>query len=111
MYLTPTQTIITIIAIALGAMLTRFLPFLLFPEGKEIPKIIIYLGKALPPAMMGLLVVYCLKGVNPTSFPFGIPEAIAILAVIALHKWKGNVVLSIGVSTLVYMVLVQSVFI
>ncbi|MFB0920331.1 MAG: branched-chain amino acid transporter permease [Oscillospiraceae bacterium] len=110
MLLTPTQTLIMILAVALGAMTTRFTPFILFPEHKEPPKIITYLGRVLPPAMMGLLVIYCLKSVSIKSSPHGIPELIAILAIVALHKWKSNVLISIGGGTLVYMILVQAVF-
>ena len=110
MLLTPTQTLIMILAVALGMMTTRFTPFLLFPEHKEPPKIITYLGRVLPPAMMGLLVVYCLKGVSIKTAPHGIPELAAILVVIALHKWKNNALISIGGGTAVYMVLVQAVF-
>ncbi len=111
MQLTASQTIIMILAIALGTMITRFTPFLLFPEKKEPPKIILYLGKVLPPAMMGLLVVYCLKSISITSAPHGLPELIAIAVIVLLHKWKNNVLLSIGGGTLVYMVLVQAVFV
>jgi len=110
MQLTAAQTMITILAVALGAMATRFTPFLLFPEKKEPPKFVAYLGKALPPAMMGLLVVYCLKGVSVINKPHGIPELIAIAVIVALHIWKKNVLLSIGVGTVLYMVLVQAVF-
>ena len=111
MQLTASQTIIMILAIALGTLITRFTPFLLFPEKKEPPKIILYLGKVLPPAMMGLLVVYCLKSVSITATPHGLPEIIAIAVIVLLHKWKNNVLLSIGGGTLVYMVLVQAVFV
>lgn len=110
MYLTPVQTIIMILAIAAGTMITRFLPFVLFPENKEIPAFITYLGKALPSAMMGLLVVYCLKGVSVVNVPFGIPELLSIIVIIILHKWKNNVLLSIGSGTIAYMILVQRVF-
>jgi len=110
MLLTPTQTLIMIVAVALGAMVTRFTPFLLFPETKEPPKVIVYLGQVLPPTMMGLLVVYCLKNVSIQYSPHGIPELIAILVIVILHKWKNNVLISIGGGTIVYMVLVQTVF-
>lgn len=110
MQLTPMQTFLTILAITLGTMLTRFVPFLLFPETKEPPKVITYLGQALPPAMMGLLVIYCLKNVSLTSSPHGIPELLSILVVIILHKWRHNVLLSIGCGTALYMALVQLVF-
>jgi len=110
MYLTPLQTIIMILAIAAGTMITRFLPFILFPDKKEMPKYIEYLGKVLPPAMMGLLVVYCLKDAAFFKMPFGVPEIIAALVIIGLHRWKNNVLLSIGGGTVVYMILVQGVF-
>jgi len=110
MLLTPAQTIIMILAIALGTMTTRFTPFFLFPEHKEPPIIITYLGRVLPPAMMGLLVIYCLKGISIETAPHGIPELIAILIILGLHKWKDNVLISIGGGTAVYMVLVQTVF-
>jgi Predicted branched-chain amino acid permeases (azaleucine resistance) len=99
-----------IFAVAFGAMFTRFLPFLLFPEKKEAPKVVAYLSKVLPPAMMGLLMVYCLKGVSVTRAPYAIPELVAIAAIVILHKWKNNVLLSIGGGTVVYMLLVQIVF-
>ena len=110
MFLTKIQTIIMILAIALGTMITRFLPFLLFPENKKTPEIIVYLGKVLPPAMMGLLVVYCLKGISITSSPYGIPEILAIVLIIILHKWKRNSLLSIGGGTMLYMFLIQNIF-
>ena len=93
----------------LGTMVTRFLPFLIFPEGKEPPAVITYLGTVLPYAVIGLLVVYCLKDV-PGSGHYGIPELIAILFIVALHKWKKSTLLSIGGGTVLYMVLVQTIF-
>lgn len=111
MFLTPIQTILMIFGVALGTMVTRFLPFLLFPEKKKQPKIINELSNLLPPAMMGLLVVYCLKGVSIRSYPYGVPELISILLIVVLHKWKHNVLLSIGAGTALYMILVQVVFI
>ena len=105
-----TQQILTVAVVALGTMLTRFLPFLIFPAGKPTPKFIQYLGKFLPPAVFGLLVVYCLKGVRLLTSPFGIPEAIAIAAVVALHLWKRQLLLSIAGGTICYMLLVQLVF-
>lgn len=110
MFLTPIQTVGIILAVAVGVQLTRWLPFVLFPENKKPPKTILYLGKVLPPAMMGLLVAYCLKDVSVTAAPYGIPEAIAIAVVAGLHIWKRNVLLSIAVGTVLYMVLVQCVF-
>lgn len=110
MALTSGQTVLMILAIAAGTALTRFLPFLLFPEHKTPPPVISYLGRVLPPAMMGLLVVYCLKSVSICNAPHGIPELIAILCIVGLHRWKRNVLLSIGGGTAVYMVLVQTIF-
>lgn len=93
----------------LGTMVTRFLPFLIFPEGKEPPEFIQYLGKALPYAVIGLLVIYCLKDV-PGSGTYGIPEFLAIVFIVLLHRWKKNILLSIGGGTVFYMLLVQFVF-
>ena len=93
----------------LGTMVTRFLPFLIFPEGKEPPKFIQYLGKVLPYAVIGLLVIYCLKDV-PGSGTYGIPEFLAIVFIVLLHRWKKNILLSIGGGTVFYMLLVQFVF-
>ena len=105
------QGIATVAAVVLGTLATRFLPFLLFPAGKPTPKFLQYLGRVLPFAVIGLLVIYCLKGVSVTDFTFGLPELIALAVVTGLHLWKGNVLLSIGAGTAVYMVLVQAVFV
>mgnify|MGYP002964650782 CR=1 FL=1 len=110
MYLTPLQTMGIILAVAAGTQLTRWLPFWLFPESREPPAVITDLGKLLPAAMMGLLVVYCLKGVSWLSAPHGAPELIAIAVVAVLHRWRDNVLLSIAGGTAVYMLLVQVVF-
>lgn len=110
MYLTPLQTFITIVALGMGTIITRFLPFILFPENKKTPKFVKYLGNVLPPAMIGLLVVYCFKGISVVSAPYGLPELLATVCVIGLHLWKRNVLISISVGTVLYMVLVQLVF-
>ena len=110
MYLTPVQAFLIILAISVGTQITRWLPFWLFPEKKKPPAVVVYLGRVLPAAMMGLLVVYCLKGVQWTAAPHGIPELAAIAAVAVLHKWRGNVLLSIAGGTALYMLLVQTVF-
>ena len=104
------EQIITIAVVALGTMLTRFLPFLLFPAGKPTPRYVQYLGKALPGAVFGLLVVYCLKNVGLLSGSHGMPELIAILVVAGLHLWKRQMLLSIAGGTIAYMLLVQLVF-
>ena len=104
------RSVIIIVLIALTTLATRAIPFILFPEGKKIPKAVEYLGKVIPPAVIGMLVVYCFKSVSFISSPFGLPELIAGLAVVLLHIWKRNNLLSIGVGTVLYMVLVQTVF-
>ncbi len=108
--MTLTQQLLTVAVVALGTMLTRFLPFLLFPADKPTPKYIQYLGKFLPGAVFGLLVVYCLKNVSFLTGSHGIPEVIAVAVVVALHLWKRNILLSIAVGTISYMALVQLVF-
>ena len=104
------QQIAIIGIVVFGTMLTRFLPFLIFGRKKEAPKYIQYLGKVLPAAVFGLLVVYCLKDVNLFSGSHGIPEAIAILVVVLLHRWKRQMLLSIAGGTVCYMVLLQVFF-
>ena len=108
--MTTAQQLITILMISLGTMSMRFLPFLIFLAGKPTPKYIRYLGKVLPGAVFGMLVVYCLKNVSVTSFPFGIPELIGIAVTAVLHLWKKQMILSMGAGTIVYMILVQFVF-
>ena len=105
--MTLTQQIITIAAVVFGTMLTRFLPFLLFPAGRPTPKYIQYLGKVLPSAVFGMLVIYCLKDVSLISGSHGIPELLAVLAVTVLHLWKRQMLLSIAGGTIFYMVLLQ----
>jgi len=109
--LTPVQTIVIILMVSLGTVITRFLPFIVFKNPKFKNSYITYLGKVLPYAAIGLLVVYCLKGVNFTGYPYGIPEAIAIISIVILHYWKNNTLLSIGAGTVIYMILVQAVFV
>lgn len=99
-----------IAVIALVTAVLRFLPFLIFGENRKTPPLITYLGQVLPYAIMGMLVVYCLKGISLISAPFGIPEAIGCTVVAALHVWKRNTLLSIGAGTVCYMLLVQFVF-
>ena len=84
MIMTTWQGVVTVLMAVLGTVVTRFLPFLLFPESKQPPRVIEYLGKVLPYAMTGLLVVYSLKGVQPLSGSHGIPEAIAIIVIVVL---------------------------
>lgn len=108
--MTLTQQILTIFIIVLATMLTRFLPFLVFPADKPTPKYIQYLGKVLPSAVFGLLIIYCLKNVSIFSGSRGIPELISIALVIILHLWKRQMLLSIAGGTICYMLLVQLVF-
>lgn len=91
-------------------MLTRFLPFLIFSSKKPTPKYIQYLGKALPAAIFGMLVVYCLKNVNVLAGSHGLPELISIAVVVALHLWKRQMLISVAGGTVCYMLLVQFVF-
>lgn len=105
------QSLIIIAVIALGTLITRALPFILFPDTKETPRYILYLGKVLPFAAIGLLIVYCLKNVSPLAAPYGIPEAIAISAIVLLHLKLNNTLLSIGGGTVLYMILVQFAFV
>lgn len=107
--MTTAQSVITIAIVVLGTMITRFLPFIIFPEGKKPPKIIGYLGEALPYAVVGLLVVYCLKDAVFAKY-HALPELLAIVAVIIIHKWRKNTLLSIGVGTVLYMILIQKIF-
>jgi branched-subunit amino acid transport protein AzlD len=102
--------IILIAVMTLVTMATRFLPFLIFGENQKTPPIITYLGQVLPFAIMGMLVVYCLKDVVWLSMPFGIPEILGCAIVAALHLWKRNTLLSIGVGTVAYMLMVQLIF-
>lgn len=110
MTFTPLQTIITIGAVALGTMVTRFTPFLIFPDHREAPRFITYLGKVLPAAVIGLLIVFCLKGISLLHAPYGIPELISVACVILLQLWKRSSLLSIGAGTVLYMVLIRFVF-
>ena len=105
-----TEQVITIGMVVLGTMLTRFLPFLVFPSGKPTPKYIQYLGKVLPGAVFGMLIIYCLKNVSILEGNHGIPEAIGILVTVILHKWKRQMLLSIAGGTICYMLLLQLAF-
>ncbi len=106
------STVHSILIVAVSAIITallRGLPFVIFGS-KETPKFIAFLGKFLPYAVMGMLVVYCLKDAAFTSFPFALPEFIAIAAVVLIHLWKRNTLLSVAGGTVFYMLLVQLVF-
>ncbi|KSV57783.1 branched-chain amino acid transporter permease [Acetivibrio ethanolgignens] len=102
--------VICIVIIAFVTMILRFLPFILLGNEKKTPKSINYLGKVLPYAIMGMLVVYCLKGIRITKYPYGIPEVVSCIIVAGIHIWKRNTLLSIMAGTVFYMILIQSVF-
>ena len=104
-----THTFLLIAVIAVVTYLLRSLPFLVF-SGRQTPAFVTYLGKVLPYAIMGMLVVYCLKDTTLLSWPYGIPELLACIVVVLLHLWRKNTLLSIGVGTAFYMVLIQLVF-
>ncbi len=105
--MTHTQEILTIAICVAGTMATRFLPFLIFREGRPVPPYVQYLGKALPSAIFAMLVVYCLRNVDFTGGAHGLPELVSIAATAALHLWRRNMLLSILGGTLCYMAIVQ----
>lgn len=103
----------TLLAVIIATVITaalRFVPFLIFGRGRKTSPILEYMGKVLPFAIMGMLVVYCLKDVSLIDVPFGIPEAIGCAVVAGLHIWKRNTLLSIGAGTVCYMLLLQWIF-
>ena len=102
--------VMTVAIVVAATLLTRFSAFLIFPPGKKVPDFVQYLGKALPAAVMGMLVVYTFKDTIVLSYPYGIPELIALLVTVGMHVWKRNMFMSIGAGTVVYMILVQAVF-
>ena len=108
--MTNTELLLTILVISAVTAALRFIPFIVFAGDKQTPEIISYLGKVLPYSIMAMLVVYCLKSVNLLSFPFGIPELIGVAAVVLLHIWKRNTLISIAGGTVCYMLLIQFVF-
>ena len=107
MTLTTTQAFIMILVIAITTFLTRVIPFMLFPDNKETPQYIVYLGSVIPYSAIGMLVIYCLKEVSFKSMPFGFPETISILVIVILHRWKKSTLISIGAGTILYMSIVQ----
>jgi len=111
MILTMQQSLIIILLIAFITFLIRVTPFILFPSNKKTPKYIVYLGSVLPYAIIGMLIIYCLKAVSISIFPFGLPELISILFIVIIHIWKKNSLLSIGGGTIFYMLLVQFIFV
>ena len=112
--MTTGQAIAAIAVMAVMTFLTRALPFLLFDRGDHPPKIVLYLGRVLPPAIIAMLIVYCYcSSYRNTTFAaggWGIPEAVASLAVVLLQMWKRNPLLSIMVGTAIYMVFKQQIW-
>ena len=110
MPLTPVESLLSIAVMAGVTFLTRALPFLLFDRGEHPPKLVLYLGQVLPPAIIAMLIVYCVRGVTFAAPAGWVPTLLAGLAAVLLHLWKGNDMLSIFGATILYMVLVQGVF-
>lgn len=102
---------IIVMTVAACTFATRLFPFVIFSGKKEVSNPIKYLGSCLPPAVIAILVIYCFKSTDVFSFPHGLPELIAMLAVVFIHIWKRNNLLSIGSGTLLYMFLIQKVFV
>ena len=105
------SSLIMIAAVAIATFATRAASFIAFPKDREIPPTVKYIGAVLPPAVIGMLVVYCLRSTQVVAYPYGLPELIACLVVIGLHAWRRNVLLSVGAGTVLYMALVQMVFV
>ena len=105
------QSLIIVCMVALATQITRWTPFLVFSGSRKLPRVVEDLGRLLPPAMMGLLVVYSLRNTDILSGSHGLPEAIAVAVTAGLHLWKRSTLLSILAGTAVYMLLVQLVFV
>lgn len=108
--MTTAQSAVIIAMVVLGTVITRFLPFLVFPPGRETPPYVQYLGRFLPAAALGLLMVYGFKDVDVLSGSHGLPELISLAVITGLHVWKRQMLLSIAGGTVCYMLLVQLVF-
>lgn len=108
--LDATTSLIMIAVVAITTFLTRATAFVLFRKGKEVPSTVRYIGNVLTPAVIGMLLIYCLKSSSVLVYPYGVPELLACLVVVGLHLWKRNMLLSVGVGTVLYMILVQFVF-
>ena len=105
--MTTPQRIITIAVIVMGTVLTRAIAFIAFPSGRKTPAYVRYLGRVLPAAALGMLVIYCLKDMNLLAGMHGIPELVSLAVVAALHLWRKNMFLSIAAGTACYMLLVN----
>jgi branched-subunit amino acid transport protein AzlD len=105
--MTDLQLLITVLAMAAATIITRFLPFILFPDHKPIPKFVGFLADRLPFASLGMLVVYALKDVKITESPYGLYECISLLVISLIHTWKHNTLLSIGLGLMTYLILIN----
>ncbi len=103
------HTLLLILTVAASTALIRFAPFLLFPPGRPTPAFIQYLGRVLPYAAIGMLVVYCLKAVDLSAPPFALAEIVSVALVVLSYIWRRNTLLSILLGTLCYMAFVQFV--
>ena len=104
------HSVAIIAVVAIVTLIIRAVPFVAFGGKREVPETVTYLGKVLPPAIMVILVIYCVKGINLFTGSHGIPEVVSMAVVALLHIWKKNTLLSIAVATILYMILVQVVF-
>ena len=104
------HALLQVLVMAAVIAFTRFLPFLAFSEGRKRPQVITYLGSVLPYAIIGMLVVYCFKGVSVMQWPYGLPELIASAFVVGMYVWRRNTLISVFGGVAVYMLLVQLVF-
>ena len=107
--MTSFEMVLTVAVVVAATLLTRFSAFLIFPPGKKAPDFVQDLGKALPAAVMGMLVIYTFKDTIVFSYPYGVPELIALLVTVGMHLWKRNMFMSIGIGTIVYMLIVQNI--
>lgn len=105
--MTTLQLFASVFIVALGTVLVRALPFLLFPEGKKVPAFVLWLGQMLPGAVMAMLVVYCLKDITFVQTPWGIPALAGVAATAAVHIWKRKTILSVCTGTALYMILIR----
>lgn len=109
--MTDLHSVKLIAVVALVTIALRFLPFLIFSGKRQTPAYVSYLGKVLPFSIMGMLVVYCLRNISFSAAPFGLPELLSCAVVAALHLWKRNTLLSIAGGTILYMLMVQLIFV
>lgn len=105
-----TQAAVLIAVMAVVTFILRFLPFVLFSKDRQMPSVVVYLGDVLPMAVMGMLVVYCLRNISLLNSPFGMPEMLSCLVVVVLQRWKRNSLISILSGTITYMVLIRVLF-